>query len=45
MVSTWTGGTPPKDLTLVKPIEQKVRSGLFGPWDEPDLASTSCRPA
>jgi len=37
MVSTWTGGTPPKDLSLVKPIEQKVRSGLFGPWDAPDL--------
>jgi hypothetical protein len=37
MVSTWTGGTPPKDLSLVKPIEQKVRSGLFGPWDQPDL--------
>jgi phenylpropionate dioxygenase-like ring-hydroxylating dioxygenase large terminal subunit len=37
MVSTWTGGTPPKDLSLVKPIEQKVRSGLFGPWDPPDI--------
>lgn len=37
MVSTWTGGTPPKDLSMVKPIEQKLRTGLFGPWDPPDI--------
>ena len=37
MVSTWTGGTPPKDLSMVKPIEQKLRSGLFGAWDAPDI--------
>src|SRR5919106_5463263 len=37
MVSTWTGGTPPKDLRMVKPIEQKLRSGLFGAWDAPDI--------
>ena len=37
MVSTWTGGTPPKDLSLVKPIEREARSGLFGPWDAPDI--------
>lgn len=45
MVSTWTGGTPPKDLSLVKPIERKVRSGLFGPWDAPDLGLDELPPA
>ncbi|HEY3142325.1 MAG TPA: aromatic ring-hydroxylating dioxygenase subunit alpha [Acidimicrobiales bacterium] len=37
MVSSWGGVSPPKDLSMVKPIEQKLRSGLFGPWDAPDL--------
>ena len=37
MVSSWGGMSPPKDLSMVKPIEQKMRSGLFGPWDGPDL--------
>jgi phenylpropionate dioxygenase-like ring-hydroxylating dioxygenase large terminal subunit len=37
MVSTWTGPTPPRDLSIYKPIEQKVRSGLFGPWEAPDI--------
>jgi phenylpropionate dioxygenase-like ring-hydroxylating dioxygenase large terminal subunit len=37
MVSTWTGGGEPPDLNMVKPIERKVRSGLFGPWDAPDI--------
>jgi phenylpropionate dioxygenase-like ring-hydroxylating dioxygenase large terminal subunit len=37
MVSTWNPPTPPKDLSMVKPIERKVRSGLFGPWDPPDI--------
>jgi phenylpropionate dioxygenase-like ring-hydroxylating dioxygenase large terminal subunit len=37
MVSSWGGMAPPKDLSLVKPIEQKLRSGLFGPWDAPDI--------
>lgn len=37
MVSTWNPPTPPKDLSMVKPIEQKLRSGLFGPWDAPDV--------
>jgi phenylpropionate dioxygenase-like ring-hydroxylating dioxygenase large terminal subunit len=37
MVSSWGGMAPPKDLNMVKPIEQVVRSGLFGPWDAPDI--------
>jgi phenylpropionate dioxygenase-like ring-hydroxylating dioxygenase large terminal subunit len=37
MVSTWNPPTPPKDLSMVKPIEREVRSGLFGPWDPPDI--------
>jgi phenylpropionate dioxygenase-like ring-hydroxylating dioxygenase large terminal subunit len=37
MVSSWGGMSPPKDLGMVKPIERKLRSGLFGPWDAPDL--------
>jgi hypothetical protein len=35
MVSSWGGMSPPKDETMVKPIERAVRSGLFGPWDRP----------
>jgi phenylpropionate dioxygenase-like ring-hydroxylating dioxygenase large terminal subunit len=45
MVSTWTGGTPPKDLSFVKPIEAKARSGLFGPWDAPDIGLEELPPA
>ena len=37
MVSSWGGMSPPKDLNMVKPIERKLRSGLFGPWDGPDI--------
>ena len=37
MVSSWGGMAPPKDESMVKPIERKVRSGLFGPWDAPDI--------
>lgn len=37
LVSSWGGMSPPKDMSMVKPIEQKMRSGLFGPWDGPDL--------
>ena len=37
MVSSWGGQSPPKDLNMVKPIERKLRSGLFGPWDAPDI--------
>jgi phenylpropionate dioxygenase-like ring-hydroxylating dioxygenase large terminal subunit len=38
MVSSWGGMAPPKDLNMVKPIERVLRSGLFGPWEGPDIA-------
>ena len=37
MVSSWGGMSPPKDLNMVKPIERVLRSGLFGPWDKPEI--------
>jgi phenylpropionate dioxygenase-like ring-hydroxylating dioxygenase large terminal subunit len=37
MVSSWGGMAPPKDPNMVKPIERVLRSGLFGPWDRPDI--------
>lgn len=37
MVSSWGGMSPPKDINMVKPIERVLRSGLFGPWDRPDI--------
>jgi len=37
MVSSWGGMSPPKDLNMVKPIERILRSGLFGPWDHPQI--------
>jgi phenylpropionate dioxygenase-like ring-hydroxylating dioxygenase large terminal subunit len=37
MVSSWGGMAPPKDINMVKPIEQVLESGLFGPWERPDL--------
>jgi len=37
LVSSWGVISPPKDESMVKPIERKFRSGLFGPWDAPDL--------
>ena len=37
MVSSWGGMAPPKDLNMVKPIERVLRSGLFGPWEVPDI--------
>jgi phenylpropionate dioxygenase-like ring-hydroxylating dioxygenase large terminal subunit len=37
MVSSWGGMSPPKDLSMVKPIERILHSGLFGPWDRPDI--------
>ena len=37
MVSSWGGMSPPKDLEMVKPVERVLRSGLFGPWDRPDI--------
>jgi hypothetical protein len=35
MVSSWGGMSPPKDPSMVKPIERVLHSGLFGPWDRP----------
>lgn len=37
MISSWGGMAPPKDINMVKPIEQKLHSGLFGPWERPDI--------
>jgi phenylpropionate dioxygenase-like ring-hydroxylating dioxygenase large terminal subunit len=37
MVSSWGGMAPPKDPNMVKPIERVLRSGLFGPWDRPEI--------
>ena len=37
MVSSWGGMAPPKDESMVKPIERVLRSGLFGVWDAPDI--------
>ena len=37
VVSSWGGMSPPKDESMVKPIERKLRAGLFGPWDSPDV--------
>ena len=37
MISSWGGMAPPKDESMVKPIERVLRSGLFGPWDKPDI--------
>ncbi|MDT3440715.1 MULTISPECIES: aromatic ring-hydroxylating dioxygenase subunit alpha [unclassified Pseudofrankia] len=39
MQSAWGGMSPPKDLSMVKPIDRELRSGNFGPWDRPDLAA------
>ncbi len=45
MVSSWGGMSPPKDPSMVKPIENTLRSGLFGPWDKPDIGLTDLPPA
>jgi phenylpropionate dioxygenase-like ring-hydroxylating dioxygenase large terminal subunit len=45
MISTWGGMAPPKDPNMVKPIERVLRSGLFGPWDRPDIAGLDPLPA
>ena len=37
MESAWGGMSPPKDPSMVKPIENALRSGLFGPWDSPGV--------
>ena len=36
---------PPKDPSMVKPIERVLRSGLFGPWDKPDIEGLDPLPA
>ncbi|WP_067693634.1 aromatic ring-hydroxylating oxygenase subunit alpha [Nocardia jejuensis] len=45
MISSWGGMAPPKDLNMVKPIERVLRSGLFGPWDRPDIDGLDELPA
>ena len=45
MVSSWGGMAPPKDPSMVKPIERVLRSGLFGPWDAPDIGLDELPPA
>jgi phenylpropionate dioxygenase-like ring-hydroxylating dioxygenase large terminal subunit len=37
MISTWGGQSPPVDMSMVKPMDQVLRSGLFGPWDKPEV--------
>lgn len=37
MESAWGGMAPPKDPSMVKPTENVLRSGLFGPWDPPGV--------
>ncbi|MQY31336.1 aromatic ring-hydroxylating oxygenase subunit alpha [Nocardia aurantia] len=44
MVSSWGGMAPPKDINMVKPIERELRSGLFGPWDRPDIEGLDVLP-
>jgi phenylpropionate dioxygenase-like ring-hydroxylating dioxygenase large terminal subunit len=44
MVSSWGGMAPPKDPAMVKPIERVLRSGLFGPWDRPDIGTEDLPP-
>ncbi|MER5531630.1 aromatic ring-hydroxylating dioxygenase subunit alpha [Streptomyces sp. NPDC002677] len=41
MVSSWGGIAPPQDRAMVKPIEAALRSGLFGPWEAPDIGLTT----
>jgi nitrite reductase/ring-hydroxylating ferredoxin subunit len=45
MISSWGGMAPPKDMNMVKPIERVLRSGLFGPWDRPDIEGLDPLPA
>ncbi|MFE2701152.1 aromatic ring-hydroxylating oxygenase subunit alpha [Streptomyces mirabilis] len=45
MISSWGGMAPPKDPSMVKPIERELRSGLFGPWDRPEIAGLDPLPA
>ena len=45
VVSSWGGMAPPKDPSIVKPSENAMRSGLFGPWDKPDVDQQQREPA
>jgi phenylpropionate dioxygenase-like ring-hydroxylating dioxygenase large terminal subunit len=45
MVSSWGGMSPPADPSMVKPIENVLHSGLFGPWDKPDVDLADLPPA
>jgi phenylpropionate dioxygenase-like ring-hydroxylating dioxygenase large terminal subunit len=45
MVSSWGGMSPPKDPNMVKPVERVLRSGLFGPWDKPDIGLEELPPS
>ncbi|NUU23487.1 MAG: aromatic ring-hydroxylating dioxygenase subunit alpha [Streptomycetaceae bacterium] len=45
MISSWGGMAPPKDITMVKPIERVLRSGLFGVWEAPDVGMDELPPA
>lgn len=44
VVSSWGGMSPPKDPSMVKPIENVLRSGLFGRWDKPDIDLSNLPP-
>jgi len=44
MISSWGGMAPPKDPSMVKPIERALRSGLFGPWDKPAIEGLDTLP-
>ncbi|OHV06381.1 aromatic ring-hydroxylating oxygenase subunit alpha [Mycobacterium talmoniae] len=44
VISTWGGQAPPADLNMVKPMDRVLRSGLFGPWDKPDIDGLDALP-
>ncbi|MEZ0366918.1 aromatic ring-hydroxylating dioxygenase subunit alpha [Mycobacterium sp. pUA109] len=44
VISTWGGQAPPADLKMVKPMDRVLRSGLFGPWDKPDIDGLDALP-
>ncbi|MEB3019536.1 aromatic ring-hydroxylating oxygenase subunit alpha [[Mycobacterium] crassicus] len=44
VISTWGGQSPPADLNMVKPMDRTLRSGLFGPWDKPDIEGLDSLP-
>jgi len=44
VVSSWGGMSPPRDLNMVKPIERVLHSGLFGPWEPPDIGLSELPP-